>query len=206
MTGPIVELRQYTLRPRQRDVLIELFDREFVEPQEELGMAILGQFRDLDDPNRFVWLRAFPDLETRAERLQSFYSGSTWRTHAATANATMVDVDNVLLLRPATPDSGFALPAERRAWPNDSTLVATIHYRDRPFDAEFVEHFQRTADERSVDPIALLWTEYGENGFPALPVRTGIHAFVWFARGQADLVDLPTERLRLAPTPRSLLR
>ena len=54
---PIVELRQYTLHPGQRDVLIDLFDREFVESQEALGMKIVGQFRDLDNPNRFVWLR-----------------------------------------------------------------------------------------------------------------------------------------------------
>jgi hypothetical protein len=52
----IVELRQYTLRPGQRDVLINLFDREFVETQGAVGIAILGQFRDLDNPNRFVWL------------------------------------------------------------------------------------------------------------------------------------------------------
>jgi hypothetical protein len=35
---PIVELRQYTLRPGQRDVLIDLFDREFVESQEAAGL------------------------------------------------------------------------------------------------------------------------------------------------------------------------
>jgi hypothetical protein len=28
---PVVELRQYTLKPAQRDVLIELFEREFIE-------------------------------------------------------------------------------------------------------------------------------------------------------------------------------
>ncbi|PYL74556.1 MAG: hypothetical protein DMF26_10535, partial [Verrucomicrobia bacterium] len=49
---PIVELRQYTLHPGKRDVLIDLFDREFVESQEALGMKIIGQFRDLDNPNR----------------------------------------------------------------------------------------------------------------------------------------------------------
>ncbi len=54
---PIVELRQYTLHPGKRDVLIDLFDREFVESQEALGMKVIGQFRDLDNPNRFVWLR-----------------------------------------------------------------------------------------------------------------------------------------------------
>jgi hypothetical protein len=47
---PIVELRQYTLYPGKRDVLIDLFDRTFIESQEVLGMRIIGQFRDLDNP------------------------------------------------------------------------------------------------------------------------------------------------------------
>jgi hypothetical protein len=46
---PVLELRQYTLHPGKRDVLIELFDREFVESQEVLGMDLVGQFRDLDE-------------------------------------------------------------------------------------------------------------------------------------------------------------
>jgi hypothetical protein len=59
---PVVELRQYTLRPGQRDVLIDLFDQEFVESQEADGMAIVGQFRDLDDPDRFTWIRGFASM------------------------------------------------------------------------------------------------------------------------------------------------
>jgi hypothetical protein len=53
----VFELRQYTLYPDQRDVLIELFDREFVETQEAVGMRVVGQFRDLDRADRFVWVR-----------------------------------------------------------------------------------------------------------------------------------------------------
>jgi hypothetical protein len=56
----VVELRQYTLKPGQRDVLINLFEREFIEPQEALGMTIVGQFRDRRSPDRFVWLGGFP--------------------------------------------------------------------------------------------------------------------------------------------------
>src|SRR6059036_1318055 len=110
---PIVELRQYTLHPGQRDVLIDLFDREFVESQEALGMKLIGQLRDLDDPNRFVWLRGFRDLAARAPALQAFYGGPDWKTHCDAANATMVDSSNVLLLRPARPTSGFALDGDR---------------------------------------------------------------------------------------------
>ena len=72
---PVVELRQYTLHPGQRDVLIDLFDREFVETQEAAGMRIIGQFRDLDHPDRFVWLRGFRDMTSRAKALTDFYGG-----------------------------------------------------------------------------------------------------------------------------------
>jgi hypothetical protein len=44
----IVELRKYTLRPGARDDLIALSDSKFVESQEDCGMTIVGQFRDLD--------------------------------------------------------------------------------------------------------------------------------------------------------------
>ena len=67
---PIVELRQYELRPGQRDVLIELFDRELVESQEAVGMQLIGQFCDLDRPDHFVWPEASPtwSIVDRASR------------------------------------------------------------------------------------------------------------------------------------------
>jgi len=56
-----------------RHVLIDLFDREFIEPQEALGVKVIGQFRDVDNRNRFVWLRGFRDMVSRAQALQDFY-------------------------------------------------------------------------------------------------------------------------------------
>ena len=240
---PVVELRQYTLRPGQRDVLISLFDREFVESQEAAGMAIVGQFRDLDDPDRFVWIRGFTSMPARATALASFYGGPVWKQHAAAANATMIDSDNVLLLRPASARAGFPAPAAPRPAAGQpatatppSCLLVTIYYRDRPFGPAFTSFFENEARPllagSGAAPLAWLQTEYAENTFPALPVRTGEHAFVWFARfsgpaqarahedrlahsdlwqekalpGLSQLVTGATERLRLTPTARSLLR
>ena len=120
----VVELRQYTLRPGGRDVLVELFDREFVESQEALGMEIVGQFRDLDRPDRFVWLRGFPDMVRRRKPWRPS-TGTVWQAHGPAANATMLDSDDVLLLRPATPASGFApLPPRHEAPP--TLIVVTV--------------------------------------------------------------------------------
>ncbi|GIH27864.1 NIPSNAP family containing protein [Acrocarpospora phusangensis] len=229
---PIVELRQYTLHPGQRDVLIDLFDREFVETQEATGMTILGQFRDVDDPDRFVWLRGFDDMESRAEALGRFYGGPVWREHRARANATMIDSDDVLLLRPVLEDSGFPAPTVPRppiGDPEPSSLVlATICHREKPFDDFFDQRVRPLLADAGAVPLACLTTEYAANTFPALPVRTGENVFVWFTRfaDEAQLGDhlrrldgsprwrddvLPElsaapRQLRLAPTARSSLR
>jgi quinol monooxygenase YgiN len=238
---PVVELRQYTLRPGQREVLIELFDRELVESQEAEGMAIVGQFRDLDDPGRFVWLRGFDSMPARAQALASFYGGPVWKAHAAQANATMIDSDNVLLLRPVTGESGFPAPAAARppagyAPAPASRVLVTLYSRDRPFGQDFTDFFERQArpvlTATGATPLACLQTEYAENTFPALPVRTGEHVFAWLAqfpshahldshrrqlegsaswRGQvrpalSAMTTGEPQHLRLAPTGRSLLR
>jgi len=187
---PIVELRQYTLHPGKRDVLIDLFDREFIESQEALDIKVLGQFRDLDDPNRFVWLRGFRDMPSRAQALKAFYGGSVWKKHREAANATMVDSDNVLLLRPATPSSGFELennhrpPAESREVPK-GLVAATIYYFDEPVSNDFVDFFEHTfkpvLTENGVSILAYFVTESSENTFPALPIREGENVFIWFS-------------------------
>jgi quinol monooxygenase YgiN len=187
----IVELRQYTLHPGKRDVLINLFDREFVESQEALGMKVIGQFRDLDNPNRFVWLRGFRDMPSRAKALQDFYGGPVWKAHRKAANATMIDSDNVLLLYPATPTSGFSLGNRERPRPGspearNELIVATIYYFDAPVDAAFVQFFEKNVKPSvtgsAAAVLAYFATEHSENTFPALPVREGENVFVWFAR------------------------
>jgi hypothetical protein len=184
----IVELRQYTLQHGQRDVLIELFDREFVESQEAVGMKVIGQFRVIDDPDRFTWLRGFADMTTRARALEAFYDGPVWAQHRDAANATMIDSDDVLLLRPLHRHSGFALDKARP--PLGSTkipeglIVATIHYPENGKRDEltaFVESVLAPALRRAgASILALLVTESSPNNFPRLPVREGEDVFVCF--------------------------
>jgi hypothetical protein len=50
-------------------------------------------------------------MTARHESLAAFYDGPVWAKHRDAANATMVDSDNVMLLRAVTRDD--ALPARR---------------------------------------------------------------------------------------------
>ncbi|HKZ72623.1 MAG TPA: NIPSNAP family protein [Steroidobacteraceae bacterium] len=205
---PVVELRQYTLHPGKRDVLIELFERHFIESQESLGIRLIGQFRDLDSPDRFVWLRGFRDMDTRAAALESFYGGPAWKAHREEANATMVDSDNVLLLHPAVPGSGFALdgltrPALGAAATADGNLVASIWHFGAPVTTACVDFFQNTVapavTEAGGAVLAYFATEHSPNTFPRLPVREGENVFVWFAK----VAGAAAQRGHAAPFERS---
>ncbi|MGW2583918.1 NIPSNAP family protein [Streptomyces virginiae] len=177
----IVELRQYTLHPGARETLIELFEREFVTGQRSVGITVGGRFRDLDDPNRFVWFRSFPDMASRRHSLEAFYSGPVWRQHRDAANATMIDSDDVLLLR----GPGFTPE------PGGREVVATVC---RPSDAAAFDSY---AARHLGSGRALHRTEHAENDYPLLPVRTGEDVRVWFGPSQPP--PWPTRRLRLEP-------
>jgi hypothetical protein len=186
----VIELRQYTLKPGRRDELIALFEHHFLEGQEQYGMQILGQFRHRTDPDQFVWLRGFADLQARHRALQGFYDGPIWQAHRAAANATMLDSDNVLLLKPARSTSGFcddasgrlALDAEDAA---GGMVIATVYGFDVPVESRFVEYFETQVApilcEAGATLLGYYVTEPAENTFPQLPVREGEHVFVWLA-------------------------
>jgi len=188
---PVVELRQYTLVPGGRETLIELFEREFIETHEATGMTVIGHFRDLNNPDRFVWLRGFSDITTRATQLQAFYTGPVWKAHRDAANATMIDSDNVLLLRPTSPNAGFQLDNISRA-PAGSTkkrediLVATIYHLGTTKVADFATFFKREVQPHltnaGISVLASFVTETHPNTFPRLPVREDANVFAWFSR------------------------
>lgn len=222
----IVELRQYTLKPAQRDVLIALFEREFIESQKAVAMEIFGTFRDADNPDRFVWLRGFPDMVGRAKSLAAFYGGPVWKEHRDVANATMLDSDNVLLLRPAWTGSGFA-PVVTRPPPGATELpkhmvVATICFFAQPVSDGFIDPFRAAMPamfcaETGARFLAAFVTQRSQNTFPALPVREGENVFVCFSHAPnpeavvrlpkelARWLLRPPEQLRLLPTARSAL-
>ena len=223
----MLELRQYTLKDGERDRLINLFERHFVESQEAAGMTIVGQFRDRRRPDRFVWLRGFANMDSRHHALESFYEGPVWAKHRDEANRTMIDSDDVLLLKPARPQFAFRLPRKREiASPaGEQTLVlAGIYQMTQTVDGNAVSRF-----EQQVAPVlksnnirleAVYVTEYAVNTFTSLPVRENEHVLVWF--GSLDrhgfsassfdrvpsLLGLDDGRcslLELEPTSRSML-
>ncbi len=232
----VFELRQYTLFGGKRDTLISLFEANFIESQEVVGAHIIGTFRDLDDPDRFVWIRGFRDMAARKQALEAFYLASpAWIAHKKEANATMVDSDNVLLLNaPLSPPQFDASIPNSSA--SDAVYGVTIYYLDQVNIPQFTDFFNRVIlphlNASGAQPIAILATNEVPNNFPRLPVREHDRVFLWMGRwpneasqqafaaqlrawsGWRDAAPenvLPAfmrkpEQLRLQPTSKSRLR
>jgi hypothetical protein len=183
----VVELRQYTLHAGARETLIALFESEFIKPQEAIGMPVFGPFCDLEDPNRFVWMRGFPSMVERKRMLAAFYGGPVWKAHSQAANATMLDSDNVLLLRPERPPSAESAAhiLGNAALQRHSLLVANIHYVTTPAIDAFAEFFDQRIRPRfaatGAHIFASFQTDNAPNTFPNLPVRESETVFVWLA-------------------------
>jgi quinol monooxygenase YgiN len=190
-TLSVLELRQYTLHPGRRDELIALFEREFVESQEEAGIRLIATFRDLDDPDRFVWIRGFPDMAARADALGTFYGGPSWQRHRDAANATMADSDDVLLLRPLGCEQGLQAALQPRppvgaTTPSGGVFTITACPLREPATAALVHAFDQCIHPWWVgvggDLLACWVTEPAANNFPRLPVREGEPVIAWLTR------------------------
>lgn len=184
----VLELRNYTMQPSQRDVLIALFEREFIAPQEALGAHVLGTFRNLDNPDGFVWLRGFADLDTRYAALDGFYTSDVWKAHRTEANATMIDSDDVLLLRPLAGDTArdSATRPPIGAPAPSALIVATTYFlnphNDEAFAAFFSHDVAPILKEADAKFLATFATEHSPNNYPRLPVRENETVFVSLTR------------------------
>ena len=96
---PVVELRQYTLRPGQRDVLIDLFDQAFADFFDRQARPVLigtgatplaclqtehaeNTFPALPvrtGENVFAWLARFPDPAHLDDHLRQIERSADWR-------------------------------------------------------------------------------------------------------------------------------
>jgi hypothetical protein len=103
----------------------------------------------------------------------------------------MIDSDNVLLLRPTSPNAGFQLENVSRA-PVGSTmkregiLAATIYHLGKTKGVDFATLFERELQphltKAGISVLASFVTETHPNTFPRLPVREDANVFVWFSR------------------------
>ena len=93
----IVEVRSYRIKPGRRAEFIELFEKRAIPALRAHGMQVLGPLLDVENPNKFVWLRSFPSLEERERMKNDFYGGELWKNELEAIAMPMLDSYDVIL-------------------------------------------------------------------------------------------------------------
>ncbi len=234
MNISVIEIRNYVLQPHMTQHFIDNFEANFITTLEAEGMAVLGQFRAMDAPDRFVWLRGYPNMEARRVSLHAFYDGPVWQRFRTFTNSMLVDSDHVHLLRPVGDISGltagltaqFVAQGLSEASLSPKTgLVAIDYYRSVTGQRDAMVEQVLTAYQHAGIPVrGAFVAETEPNNFPRHPALQDpdllavITAFDWDECGQhaelphviaAELGGLlagSPETLLLEPTLRSALR
>ena len=93
----IVEVRSYRIKPGKRDEFIELFETRAVPAQRTYGINVIGPLLDVENPNKFVFLRSFPSLEERDRMKEAFYGGELWKNELEGLAMPLLDSYDVIL-------------------------------------------------------------------------------------------------------------
>lgn len=182
----VIEFRRYIIKEGEREHFAEYFESYFPEAFQQMGAILFGQFFERKNPVGFTWMRGFKNTDARATINAGFYYGPLWKEHRSTMNSLMVDSDNVLLLRPLSPERGvLVLPAVdpiKEPKGAQGVVVAQI-FAVKP---NSVDDFAQRAEETFASYRAAGAHEAGvlvtldvPNNFPQLPVRTDGPYLVW---------------------------
>ena len=93
----IVEVRSYRIKPGRRDEFIKLFESRAIPALRQYGMKVVGPMLDVENPNKFVFLRSFPSLEEREPMKDAFYSSEIWKNELERLAMPLLDSYDVIL-------------------------------------------------------------------------------------------------------------
>jgi hypothetical protein len=97
----IVEVRAYRIKPGRRAEFLSFFLSRAVPALRAHGMQVLGPLLDLENPNKFVWLRSFPSLDERERMRNAFYESALWKNELEAIAMPMLESYDVILCETA---------------------------------------------------------------------------------------------------------
>lgn len=93
----LVEVRTYRIRHGLRANFLEFFRQHAVPLQQSIGIGVVGPFVDIEDPDVFFWLRAFPSAGERDRMKHALYEGDVWKNELESIAMPMLDSYSVAL-------------------------------------------------------------------------------------------------------------
>ena len=105
----IIEVRTYRIKPGHRAEFIRLFETRSVPAMREHGMHVIGPLLDVENPQRFVFLRSFPTLEDREPMKDAFYGSDLWTQELEAILMPLIDSYDVTLTE-TSPGCVYEIP------------------------------------------------------------------------------------------------
>jgi hypothetical protein len=100
------ELREYRIKDGKRDRWVALMEEQIIPFQVSKGMAFVGSFVALDEPDLYVWIRRFENEEEKERLYKAVYETEFWTTEIKPLADEMLDRDRMRVTRiEATPKS-----------------------------------------------------------------------------------------------------
>ena len=101
--------------------------------QRSYGMKVTGPFLDVENPNKFVFLRSFPSLEERERMKDAFYDGELWRNELEKLAMPLLDSYDVTLCEAQSDrDAALLLPPDPSTPQHFFDLMRTCKQESRP--------------------------------------------------------------------------
>jgi len=173
----LIELRNYVLKPGQRERFTKYFEQHFTQSQVDLGGYPLNWFQVDGAPANFLWIRGFTDMASRSKFLPAFYYGPVWKQYGPEANSMLANNDNVYLLKPLKIDgetlqTGAAINSGLLTG-NKGIAVIDFYIANTKLDklkAAFGKYYLPAFKTAGIENYTLWVSELEKNDFPRLPV------------------------------------
>ena len=171
----VLEIRNYLIKPRKRDVFIQYFEDSLIESQKALGGFPLVQNTVKGAEDRFVWFRGFTDMQSRYKFLNDFYYGPAWTMHKTLPNSLLLNNDYVYLLKPLCIDRTVTEMTFETDWfARKSGIFVVDYYTANHKLVKLIEYFRNIYIEQmrqaGIKDISFWISEDKTNDFPSLPV------------------------------------
>ncbi len=102
----IFELRQYRMKPGQREAWVKFMDEVIIPYQVSKGMVVVGSFVGEQEEDLYVWIRRFESEEERTRLYKVFYESDFWQNEVSPQVGEMIDREKTIVTRlKATPKS-----------------------------------------------------------------------------------------------------
>jgi quinol monooxygenase YgiN len=100
------ELRQYRMRPGQREAWVKYMEEVIIPFQVSKGMVIVGSFVSPEEPDLYVWIRRFENEAAREKQYNDVYQSDEWKNKIGPPVGDLIDRDQIKVTRlEATPKS-----------------------------------------------------------------------------------------------------